>query len=242
MSGAVLITGAGARVGRALAKGLAQDGWAVAIHYNRSRDGADGLVKSIMDSDGKASAVQANLNVPDQLDSLISRAADSLSTPLTALINNASTFENDSASTFTFASYDHHMETNLRAPLVLCQHFASQAPDGSAIINITDNRVLKPKSEYFSYALSKAGLHWATKTLAQSLAPKIRVNEIGPGPTLRNKTQTEADFEMEKAATLLGNGSPPEDILRAVRYLLAARSVTGQHIAVDGGQHLSETS
>jgi len=241
MKYAVLITGAGARVGSVLAKGLAENGWAVVVHYNRSKDGAEALVKDITDTGGQAASVQANLNVPSDLNTLIESASKALGQPLTALINNVSTFESDTAADFTSALFDHHMDANLRAPLVLSQHFAAQAPEDACIINIIDNRVLKPKSEYFTYALSKAGLHWATKTLAQTFAPNIRVNGIGPGPTLKNKDQTNAEFEAEKNATLLGNGSPPDTLLHAVRYLLAATSVTGQMIAIDGGQHLNET-
>lgn len=240
MKPAVLITGAGARVGNVLARGLAEDGWAVAVHYNRSRNGAEALVKDIKDAGGQAAAVQANLNVPSDLNTLVERASDALACPLTVLINNASTFESDTAGNFTPALFDHHMEANLRAPLILSQHFADQAAAGGCIINITDNRVLKPKSDYFTYAMSKAGLHWATKTMAQAFAPNIRVNSIGPGPTLKNKDQTEAEFEAEKNATLLGDGSPPDSLLQATRYLLSAASVTGQMIAVDGGQHLNE--
>jgi len=241
MSRAILITGAGARVGRYLAKGLAADGWAVAIHYNRSKGGAEVLAAEIKEQGGRAVPVQANLFVPQDLESLVSRASKALGGPLTALINNASTFEDDRAEDFTRASYDHHMDINLRAPIMLAQQFAAQLPKGDAgsIINMIDQRVLKPDPIFFTYALSKSALDWATKTLAQSLAPHIRVNAIGPGPTLKNHTQTDKDFAGEAASTLLGAGSPPETVLDATRYLLMAKSVTGQMIAVDGGQHLS---
>jgi len=241
MSRAILITGAGARVGRHLAKGLAAEGWAVAIHYNRSKDGAGTLAKEIKEKGGKAAIVQGNLFVPQDLEGLISRASDALGEPLTALINNASTFEDDRAEDFTRASYDYHMDINLRAPVMLAQQLAMQLPKGEtgSIINIIDQRVLNPDPTFFTYAMSKSALHWATKTLAQSFAPYIRVNAIGPGPTLKNHTQTDDDFAGEAASTLLGAGSPPESLLDAVRYLLMAKSVTGQMIAVDGGQHLS---
>lgn len=241
MSRAVLITGAGARVGRFLAKGLAADGWAVAIHYNRSKAGAETLANEIIEQGGKAAIVQGNLFVPQDLDSLVTRAAKALGEPLTALINNASTFEDDRAEDFTRASYDYHMDINLRAPVMLAQQLASQLPKGETgcIINMIDQRVLSPDPSFFTYAMSKSALHWATKTLAQSLAPQIRANAIGPGPTLKNHTQTPQDFADEAASTLLGAGSPPESLLDAARYLLMAKSVTGQMIAVDGGQHLS---
>ena len=240
MARSILITGAGARVGRVLATGLANDGWSVAVHYNRSRSSADALVADIRDHGGNASAVQANLNVPSELDTLVDRAATALGKPLTGLINNASTFSPDEADTFTRALYDHHMDVNLRAPLVLSQHFAAQVPlDGEGvIINMLDQRVLDPKPDYFSYSISKAALFAATKTMAQALAPKVRVCGVGPGPTLQNIHQTDVEFESEVARTLLQKGSPPETILQAVRYLLAASAVTGQMIAVDGGEHL----
>lgn len=241
MSPAILITGAGARVGRYLAKGLAADGWAVAIHYNRSEVGAESLATEIKKQGGKAAIVQANLFVPQDLDKLVSRASIALREPLTALINNASTFDDDRAEDFSRASYDHHMDINLRAPVMLSQQLAAQIPDGETgcIINMIDQRVLKPDPTFFTYAMSKSALHWATKTLAQSLAPHIRVNAVGPGPTIKNYTQTDDEFAAEVESTLLGTGSPPESLLDAVRYLLVAKSVTGQMIAVDGGQHLS---
>lgn len=241
MSRAILITGAGARVGRYLAKGLAADGWAVAIHYNRSKGGAETLAAEITEQGGTGAIVQGNLFVPQDLDSLMSRSAEALGQPLTALINNASTFEDDRARDFTRASYDYHMDINLRAPVMLSQQLAAQLPKGEAgcIINMIDQRVLNPDPTFFTYAMSKSALHWATKTLAQSLAPNIRVNAIGPGPSLKNHTQTDDVFDAEVASTLLGTGSPPDSLFEAARYLLAAESVTGQMITVDGGQHLS---
>lgn len=238
---AVLITGAGVRVGRHLAKGLAKDGWHVAVHYNRSHTGAQVLVDEITADGGHAAAIGANLFIPQELDTLVTRAAETLGMPLTALINNASTFEPDDAEDFSRADYDYHMEINLRAPLNLSRDFTTQCPEGSdgSIINMLDQRVLKPNPLYFTYGISKAALYWATKTLAQSLAPHIRVNAIGPGPTLQNTAQSEEEFAAESALTLLERGSPPDALLHAARYLLAAHSVTGQMIAVDGGQHLT---
>lgn len=238
MGKTVLITGGAARVGAALAKGLAADGWTVGIHYFRSSQRAEALVEGIKNEGGKAFAVQGNLSVPQECDTLIERAKKKAGSPLTALINNASTFKDDRAETMSRGAYDYHMEANLRAPLILSQHFAEQVEESGAIINLIDQRVLKPNPLFFTYSLSKAGLYWATKTMAQSFAPKIRVNGIGPGPVLQNTGQTPEDFESESAETLLGRGSPPETILQAVRYLLDATSVTGQMIAVDSGQHL----
>ena len=185
--------------------------------------------------------MQANLFVPQDLESLVSRASQALGNPLTALINNASTFENDDAKTFSNADFDYHMNVNLRAPLRLAQQFAVQLPDGASgsIINMVDQRVLNPDPSYFTYGISKAALYAATKTLAQSLAPQVRVNAIGPGPTLQNKAQTEDEFKLESSSTLLGKGSSPDDLLDAALYLLGAETVTGQMLTVDGGQHLA---
>lgn len=228
-------------MGQTLARGLADEGWAVAIHYNRSEDGAVSLANFINSNGGLAVAVRANLNVPQDIDTLVARSIDALGCPLTALINNASTFEPDGAQDLTDALFDHHMNINLRAPLKLARDFADVLPkeQSGTIINMIDQRVLKPNPLFFSYSISKSALHWATQTLAQSLAPHIRVNAVGPGPTLRNTRQTEDEFAQEAETTLLGYGSEPDQILEAVRYLLSAKSVTGQMIAVDSGQHLT---
>ncbi len=242
----VLITGAAERIGAHIAKGLAAQGWTIAVHYNRSKDKADNLVSEIIKAGGKAVSVQANLCVPEDVDSLVARASEALGGGLNALINNASTFHPDDSEDFTRALYDHHMDVNLHAPLKLAQSFSTQdnmnfgtQERSGCIINIIDQRVLKPNPLYFTYSLSKAGLYWATKTLAQSLAPNIRVNGIGPGPTLKNTEQSDEEFASEAALTLLENGSPPSAIFHSVQYLLQAHAVTGQMIAVDGGQHLN---
>ena len=159
--------------------------------------------------------------------------------PLSVLVNNASVFEDDRVGDLSRATWDLHLDTNLRAPVVLTEAFAAQAPDGAAVVNLLDQRVLKPDPRFFSYALSRNGLWWATRTLAQALAPRIRVNGVGPGPTLASIHQSDAEFAAEQAAMPLGHGSSPEDIAQAVVYLVGARSVTGQMIAVDGGQHLA---
>lgn len=232
--GTVLITGAGARVGAHMARGLAQDGWHVCIHYLRSETKAQNLADEIKAQGGSASIVKANLSVPQEVNTLVERCGR----PLQALINNASTFAPDRADNFTTASWDYHRAVNLDAPLRLSADFAAQAEAGGCIINMIDQRVLKPNPQFFTYSLAKAGLYWATKTMAQSFAPDIRVNGVGPGPTLENTEQAEGEFSAEAKATLLGKGSPPDTILHAVRYLLSAEAVTGQMIAVDGGQHL----
>jgi len=240
MSGTVLITGAAARIGSHLSKGLADDGWTVIIHYNRSENAARDLVSNINKNGGKTFALSANLSVPAERDNLISEARILAKRPLTALINNASTFHDDRAASFSRADFDHHMDINLYAPLKLTQDFAEQLPakETGVVINMVDQRVLNPDPTYFTYAISKQALLAATQTLAQSLAPRIRVNGIGPGPTLQNTAQSKQEFEAEKTSTLLGLGSPPDTILDGVRYLLSAEAVTGQMIAIDGGQHL----
>jgi NAD(P)-dependent dehydrogenase (short-subunit alcohol dehydrogenase family) len=175
----------------------------------------------------------------DDTQRLVARANQAVG-PLTALVNNASVFESDTLSTMTRESWDKHIETNLRAPLVLSQNFAEQLPTTAegAIVNLLDQRLLKPTPQFLSYGVSKAGLHWLTVTLAQSLGPRIRVNAVAPGPTLRNTRQSEAHFKRQQASTILGRGALPEDVAAATQYLLEARAVTGQMIAVDGGQHL----
>ena len=238
---AVLITGGAARIGAVIARGLAKDGWAVCTHYNRSDALAETLCNEIIATDGQAVSVQADLTSHADVERLITNAAEALNQPLTALINNASTFSPDTAQTMTQAMFDYHMDVNLRAPIMLARDFADQCPketDG-VIINMIDQRVLKPNPTYFTYSLSKAALYNSTKTLAQAFAPHIRVNGIGPGPTLQNTGQDEEMFLKEAKHTLLERPSPPDDMLAGVRYLLGAKSVTGQMIAIDSGQHLT---
>jgi NAD(P)-dependent dehydrogenase (short-subunit alcohol dehydrogenase family) len=161
--------------------------------------------------------------------------------PLTALINNASIFERDEVESVTRASWDAHMEANLRAPFVLIQEFAKQLPESEkgAVINLLDQRVWNLTPHFTSYTISKAGLWTATQTLAMALAPHIRVNAIGPGPILPSPRQSANEFSRQCASTPLGHGAKPEEIAAAVRFLLDSPSVTGQMIAIDGGQHLS---
>lgn len=219
-----------------LAKGLADDGWSVVIHYNSSEGAAAELAAEL----GNAAIAQADLTDKDAVETLIDRAAKAIGAPLTALINNASTYKPDSANDYSPADFDNHLSVNLKAPLMLSQKFAQALPDdeNGCIINMIDQRVLRPAPDFFTYGISKSALYAATKTMAQTYAPNIRVNAVGPGPTLQSIHQTDTEFSREKAQTLLGTGSPPETILGAVRYLLSATSVTGQMIAVDGGQHL----
>ncbi len=235
----VLVTGAAKRLGRAIALDLAQAGWNVAIHYNGSKADADSAAQAARAAGVKAEIIQADLSQESQTATLVSRAAAAIG-PLTALINSASLFENDDWQSATRKSWDDHIEVNLRAPLLLSQVFAKQLPAGQNgnIINLIDQRVLKPTPQFLSYSVSKAGLYWLTTTLAQGMGPNIRVNAVGPGPTLKNPRQSDADFDRQRDATILKRGADPADICAAVRYLLDAASVTGQMIAVDGGQHL----
>ncbi len=236
----VLVTGGAKRLGRAVALDLAAAGYAVAIHYNTSEAQAAELAAQIRAQGRSATLLRADLSCEDEVNQLIGRATEALG-PICALINSASLFEEDDWNSATRQSWDQHMAVNLRAPFVLAQDFARALPQNcsGAIINIIDQRVLKPTPQFLTYSLSKAGLDWLTVTLAQALAPRIRVNAVGPGPTLRNQRQSEADFRRQRAATLLGTGAEPKDVCAAVRYLLAAPAVTGQLIAVDGGQHLA---
>ena len=233
----VLVTGAAKRLGRAIALHLAREGWNVAIHYHGSADEAESAAAEASAKGVKAATLKADLSREEESAALIGRAAAALG-PLTALINSASLFENDDWQSASRASWDAHMETNLRAPFVLSQAFARQVPGQGAIVNIIDQRVLKPTPQFMSYSLSKAGLYWLTTTLAQALGPNIRVNAVGPGPTMRNVRQSEADFARQRDATVLRRGAEPDDVAKAVAYLLGAEAVTGQMLAVDGGQHL----
>jgi NAD(P)-dependent dehydrogenase (short-subunit alcohol dehydrogenase family) len=189
---------------------------------------------------GQASVVEADLADPEAVGSLIDRAARALG-PLTLLVNNASEFSPDEVGTLTPDLWDRHFAVNLRAPVFLAQDFARQlAPDGTgSIVNIVDQRVWKLTPQFYSYTLTKAALFTATRTLAQALAPRIRVNAIGPGPTLSNVRQAEEDFAKQSAAVLLGRGPSPDEIADAVVFLARSPSITGQMIAVDGGQHLA---
>lgn len=234
-----LITGAAKRLGRAIALDLARHGWNVAIHYYTSEKEARATEADARTSGGKVALLKADLSNESETMGLIARATKELG-PLGALINSASIFQNDEWYSADRKSWDLHMETNLRAPFVLSQEFARQVPrDGQgAIVNIIDQRVLKPTPQFVSYSVSKAALYWLNATLAQALAPRIRVNAVGPGPTMKNERQSAADFNRQREATILGRGAEPQDICDAVRYLLEAPSVTGQMIAVDGGQHL----
>jgi NAD(P)-dependent dehydrogenase (short-subunit alcohol dehydrogenase family) len=234
-----LITGAAHRIGRAMALALVRDGWAVALHYHRSHEAAFALLDDIVALGGKGVALQADLAREDAVLTLVPAAVEALG-PLGLLVNNASLFEPDTALTVTRASWDNHLETNLRAPFVLIQSFAAQLPEesGGAVVNLVDQRVWNLTPHFTTYTLSKAALWTLTQTLALALAPRIRVNAIGPGPTLPSPRQTVPQFERQCAELPLKRGTTPEEIAEALRFILAAPAMTGQLIALDGGQHL----
>lgn len=239
---AALITGGARRIGAEIALALSRAGYAVVLHANASRAEAEALAASIEAAGGRAHVVLADLADADAVDGLI--AAASAFAPLTLLVNNASVFDEDDIGTLTRAQFNKTLAINLTAPLFLAQAFAQHvqksAPDGrgASIVNILDQRVLRPTPKFFSYTLSKSALHTATLTLAQALAP-LRVNAVAPGPVLPSPRQTGAQFAEQSAAVPLGQGPKPEDIAAAVLYLAGASSVTGVTLPVDGGQHIA---
>ena len=234
-----LVTGAAKRVGRAIAGRLAADGWTVAVHYNGSADAADRAVAEIEAGGGRAAAFQADLGDEAATQDLMGRIAAALG-PIGCLVNNASTFEFDDALSADRAHWDLHMEINLRAPFVLTQALARQLPDTMRghVINIIDQRVWNLTPYFATYSISKVGLWGMTRTMALGLAPRVQVNGIGPGPTLKGANQSEEQFARQNREVPLGHGAEPFEIAEAVLYLLSTPSVTGTMITVDGGQHL----
>ena len=245
-----LVTGAGGRLGRAMAVYLGTRGYDVAVHYATSAAGAKETAATIRAGGRQAVTLQADLLDESRTQGLLPRAADALGGPVTVLVNNASVFEYDNLATATRTSWDRHLESNLRAPFVLTQALAAQVPDPltddggepvaqGLIVNMIDQRVLKPTPEFASYTIAKMALWALTRTAAQGLAPRVRVNAIGPGPTVRGARQTPAHFAAQRAATILQRGADPGDICAALGYFLDAKAVTGQLICPDGGQHLA---
>ena len=237
--GAALVTGAAKRIGRAIAADLAAHGWPIVVHYHRSEEAARGLIAEIEERGGRAVALQADLHDEDETAALVGKAVAAIG-PITCLINNASVFEDDSPGTVTRQSWDLHMQVNLRAPFILTQAVGRQLPEGLAgnVINILDQRVWNLTPHFTTYTLSKAALWALTRTLAMALAPGIRVNAVGPGPTLPSPRQSEEQFARQWSSMPLQRRVLPEEICDAVRFILDAPSMTGQMIAVDGGQHL----
>ncbi len=237
--GVALVTGAAQRVGAVIARRLAEAGYAVLVHYRSSAEAAEHLAAEITASGGRAATVRADLTDRAERSRLVAEAVRPFG-PLTVLINNASVYEPDSAETLDETLWDTHFALHVEAPAFLTRDFAAQLPEGveGNVINMIDARVLQPVPAFMSYHLSKTALYEATKTLAQSLAPRIRVNGVGPGPTLPEHGQSDAAFIKVSDRMLLGHGSPPGEIAEAILFLLSARSVTGQMLAVDGGIHL----
>lgn len=245
-----LVTGGAQRLGRAMVLALVEDGYDVAVHYNGSHTAAEEVAAQAQGAGGLAVPVQADLLEFDATDALVPRAVDALGGPLTLLVNNASIFEYDVLETVTLDSWNRHINSNLRAPVFLSQAFAAQAPEAASdaqgepraqamILNLIDQRVRNLTPEFATYTLAKVGLWGLTQTAAQGLAPHVRVNAIGPGPTMQGTRQTADHFARQRAATILERGADPAGIVAAMRYLLAAEAVTGQLICVDGGQHLA---
>jgi NAD(P)-dependent dehydrogenase (short-subunit alcohol dehydrogenase family) len=235
-----LVTGAARRIGAAIARDLARNGWAVAIHYRASKEEAEALAREIEAAGGRTATIACDLAREAEVETLIPRAVEALG-PLTCLINNASVFEMDKIDSVTRESWDRHIETNLRAPLVLSQAFARQLPEGmnGNIVNLLDQRVWKLTPYFLSYTVAKSALWTLTRTLALALAPRIRVNGIGPGPALPSERQSLEQFHHQQVAVPLQHGPELAEIAAAVRFILASPSMTGQMIALDGGEHLA---
>ncbi len=234
-----LVTGAARRIGRVIALDLARHGWAVAVHYGGSAAAARATVEAIIGEGGRAAAFQAELTDEAQVARLLPAAAAALG-PVTLLVNNAAAFVNDGIGEAPRDIWDLHLETNLRAPTVLIRALAEQLPDGARgnVVNILDQRVWNPTPELMSYTVSKVGLYTLTRTLALALAPRIRVNGIGPGPTLKAARQSEEHFARQWRSVPLERRTTPEEVAAALRFILAAPALTGQMIALDGGEHL----
>ncbi|QXT40326.1 SDR family oxidoreductase [Gymnodinialimonas ceratoperidinii] len=243
-----LITGAAKRLGRAMALELAAQGHDVAIHYNGSAEAAEATAEEARAFGVKAIALQADLLDEATLQGLMPRVIDALG-PVEVLVNNASVFDYDNLRSATRETWDAHMMSNLRAPFVLTQALAGQLPEAETdeggepvarglVVNMVDQRVRKLTPEFMTYTLAKAALWTFTQTAAQALAPRCRVNAIGPGPTMQGARQSDAHFAAQRAATVLERGAGPEDVVHALRYFLGAKTVTGQLICTDGGQHL----
>ncbi|MDX2484758.1 MAG: SDR family oxidoreductase [Pseudodonghicola sp.] len=244
-----LVTGAGLRLGRAMALYMARRGYDVAVHYAASGEAAEATANEIRALGGRAVALSADLLQETQTVDLLPAAAKALGGPITCLINNASIFEYDTITTATRDSWDRHMESNLRAPFVLTQAMAAQGLEptlddageplaSGLIVNMIDQRVRKLTPEFMTYTIAKMGLWAMTRTTAQALAPAIRVNAIGPGPTLQGHRQSVEHFAAQRANTISGRGANAADITAALGYFLDAPAVTGQLLCVDGGQHL----
>lgn len=237
--GVALVTGGAVRIGRAIVERLARAGYAVVIHYHRSAEAATALAQQLRADGARAAIVAGDLADSTAVEALVPAAAAALG-PVTVLINSAATFDRDEVGSVTADDWDRQLAINLRAPFFLAQAMAGQLPAGSAgnIVNLIDMRVWKLTPHFVSYTVAKSGLWTLTQTLAMALAPTIRVNAIGPGPVLPNIRQNPAHFDQQWRSTPLGRGARPAEIADGVMFLLAAPSMTGQMLALDGGQHL----
>ena len=239
MKGA-LVTGAGARIGRALAMALAEDGYFVFVHHNRSAAGARQTVADIQAKGGKAKAVKADLASARQAETLVGRCK-APAVRLVCAVNNASIFELDRAPTATAAAFDRHMAINLRAPMLIAQALARQLPKGEVglIVNLEDQKLFNLNPDFLTYTLSKIGLHGLTHILAQALAPRLRVMGIAPGLTVQGLHQTAQRFAEQHVANPLAVGVSTDDLVRALRYIVQTPSVSGDTLIVDAGEHLT---
>lgn len=236
---AALVTGGARRLGRAIALGLAEAGFDIAIHYSGSEADAEATAAAIRPLGRRAVTLRADLALEPEAAGLVPAAIAALG-PLGVLVNNASHFQRDEWDDATRITWDHHMEPNLRAPFVLSQAFAQALPEVAEglVVNLLDQRVWSLTPHFLSYTVSKAALWALTRQLALALAPRIRVNAIGPGPALPSARQTPEQFARQAAAVPLGHGTSPEEIARAAFAILCLPAMTGQMIALDGGQHL----
>ncbi|MEM8632557.1 MAG: SDR family oxidoreductase [Pseudomonadota bacterium] len=245
-----LVTGAGGRLGQAMALYLASRGFDVAVHYAGSETGAEETVAGVIAAGQRGVALQADLLDMTAVEALVPKAQEALGGPLSVLVNNASIFEHDTLNTASQESWDRHFNSNFRAPFFLTQAFAAQAPEARSdangepraetlVVNMIDQRVRKLTPEFMTYTLAKMGLWALTRTAAQGLAPHVRVNGIGPGPTLQGARQSPEHFAAQRVATVLKRGADPSDITAALGYFLDAPAVTGQLLCIDGGQHLA---
>ncbi|MAU22728.1 MAG: short chain dehydrogenase [Martelella sp.] len=233
----VLVTGGAKRLGRAIVEGMANYGFNVAIHANQSIDEAESAAQALRETGIDARVFRADLLDGDQTGRLVAAVNDAMG-PVDILVNNASLFEDDAAAHFDTNRFDRHFAIHVKAPLILSEHFAKQA-DGGLIVNMIDQRVWALTPRFFSYTLSKSTLWTATQTMAQAFAPNIRVNAIGPGPTLKNIRQSDEDFESQIGTLILRRGPALSEFAATIRYLYETPSITGQMIALDGGQHLA---
>jgi NAD(P)-dependent dehydrogenase (short-subunit alcohol dehydrogenase family) len=236
----VLVTGSATRIGRALAMALAQDGWCVFVHHHTSVTAARQTVADIKAEGGRAKAVRADLSSAKQAEALVAKCR-SPGVQLTCLVNSASLFKLDRAPTATAQLFDQHMAVNLRAPLLLSQALARQLPEGETglIVNLLDQKLHNLNPDFLTYTLSKIGLQGLTRLLAQAFAPRLRVAGIAPGLTLRSGSQTDARFAEQHRQNPLGVGVTTEDLVRALRFIVATPSYTGDTLIVDSGEHLS---